>query len=73
MNIQFSDALPPNTILAAPPWINEVRIVAGVAVRLRGTAIKDGKAYQQFSALTDDELKQFALLKNVGTDTSHNI
>lgn len=62
MNLQESDAVPPNKIYALPPWIGECRIIAGVAVRFRGKETKGGETRNIFSPLTEDELKQIAVL-----------
>lgn len=68
MNVIESDAVPPNKVYAVPPWITEVRVVEGVALRLRGAYERDGKTYQQLSPLTYDELRQIAVL--IGEDSN---
>lgn len=65
INFITNESVSPDQILVALPWAHEVRIVANVPVRMRGTYEKDGKTYQRFSPLTEDELRQFAMIKNL--------
>ena len=67
LKVKVVEGMPKDTVMVAPPWVNEVRILGDVAVRFRGVAYKDGKTYKQFSPLTEDEIKHFAVIKNLGT------